>query len=103
MVVRTTDTNPAISTERIKEILLIEAEIDKHLLEHLISGKASYMINAPDREMVKLVMARYEKNGWSVRIGYEGAHLFRLDFEDIEQVEITRKILGIKPTKQSKV
>ena len=100
MVVRTTDTNPSISTERIKEILLIETEIDKHLLEHLIDGRTSYMINAVDRETVNLVIARYEKNGWFVKIGYEGTHLFRLDFEDIDQIEVTKKITGVKATKK---
>ena len=97
MAIRTTDTNPTISTDRIKEILLIETEIDKHLLEHCVNGRSSYMINVSDKDVVNLIVARYQKAGWHVVIGYAGAHLYRLEFEDIDQIEPTKKIKAIKP------
>ena len=93
MAIRTTDTNPVLSTGKIKEILTLENEIDKHLLLHLLGGKTSYLVTASDRAVVDVLITRYERVGWNVRLAYSGENLFRIEFEDPDQVEITRKII----------
>ena len=96
MAVKTTDTNPQVSTDKIKEILRLETEIDRFLLEHLRAGRASYLITVADRSLVDILMARYTKSGWTVCIGYAGEHLYRLEFEDPEQLDPTTKIKVIR-------
>lgn len=95
MAIRTTDTNPATSTERIKEVLVLETEIDRHLLEHLYDGKASYMMTCTDKSIADLIVVRYTQAGWIVCMGYAGKQIFRLDFEDVDQLPDTRKILNL--------
>lgn len=72
------------STALIKEVLAQEREIDKHLLEHAaIRGKTSYVVTA-SKEVVQILISRYLKEGWDVKIGYSGEFMFRLDFVNPE-------------------
>lgn len=98
MAIRTSDTNPSLSTGKIREILSIENEIDKHLLKHLINGKTSYLITCSDKTVVDVLMERFKRAGWTVTLAYAGGHLFRVEFEDPDQIEITKKINAIRPT-----
>lgn len=98
MAIRTSETNPSLSTGKIREILTIENEIDKHLLQHLINGKTSYLVTCSDKAVVDVLIERFRRAGWVVTLAYSGGHLFRVEFEDPDQVEITRKIQAMRPT-----
>jgi len=97
MAIKTHDTNPQMSSTQIREILTIENEIDKHLLLHLIYGKTSYLVTASAKSVVELLIERYRKAGWTVAMAYSSDHLFRLEFEDPAQMEVTRKLKAIRP------
>jgi hypothetical protein len=98
MAVKTHDTNPTLSTSVIRELLMLENEIDKHLLAHLIGGKTSYLVTASYKGVVDLLMERFRRAGWTVTLVYSGGHLFRLEFEDPDQMEQTRKLKALRPT-----
>lgn len=78
---------------------MLELEIDKHLLDHLVDGKASCLVTASDRSVVDILMKRYEAVGWIVNLAYwtETGNLFRVVFEDPDQVEITKKVNFPRP------
>lgn len=98
MAIKTHDTNPTLSSTVIREILTLENEIDKHLLQHLINGKTTYLVTASAKNVVDLLIERYRRTGWTVLLAYSSDHLFRLEFEDPDQMEITRKMKAIRPT-----
>lgn len=99
MAVRPSDTNPALSTEKIKEVIKWEMEIDLHLLEHLRFGKAMIMLTT-SRDVIEEIIQRYRRKKWKVKIGYEGDFLFRLDFEDPAQTKnqpVRQKLIPPEP------
>jgi hypothetical protein len=98
MAIKTHDTNPALSTAIIRELLMLENEIDKHLMAHLIGGRTSYLVTASAKNVVDLLIDRFRRAGWTVTLAYTGGHLFRLEFEDPDQMEQTRKLKAIRPT-----
>ena len=96
MAIKTHDTNPNISSTLIREILTMESEVDKHLIDNLKNGKTSYLLSASGKESVEELIKRYRKVGWTVTLAYSGDNLFRLEFEDPEQLEVTKKISALK-------
>lgn len=98
MAIKTHDTNPQISSTTIRELLTLENEIDKHLLQRLIAGKTSYLVTASNKSVVDTLIERYKRAGWTVVCAYSSEHLFRLEFEDPDQMEITKRLKAIRPT-----
>lgn len=96
MPVKTSESNPALSTKRIREILLLENEIDAHLLNHLVDGKASHITTITDKTILDVVIDRYQKAGWIVKIAYSSDAMVRITFEDTDQLEQTRKLKAVK-------
>jgi hypothetical protein len=98
MAIKTHDTNPQLSSAMIREILALENDIDKHLLQRLIAGKTSYLVTASGKNVVDILIERYRRAGWTVVCAYGSEHLFRLEFEDPDQMEITKRLKAIRPT-----
>lgn len=98
MVIKTHDTNPQFSSAVVREILTLKNEIDKHLLHRLISGKTSYLVTASGKNVVDILIKRYRRAGWTVVCAYSSDHLFRLEFEDPDWMEITKRLRAIRPT-----
>lgn len=84
MAIKTSETNPSFSTDLLKEILRLENEIDRHLIEHTLHGRASYMATS-ERNVIDSIILNFQKEGWIVKIGYQSDYVFRLDFEDPDQ------------------
>jgi hypothetical protein len=103
MAIKTSDTDPRLSSGRVREVLAHEAVIDKVLLQSLKDGRASVMVKVTDKETLDILLLRYRKNGWVVNavpksasqsssfsspFGSEG--IFVLSFEDSNQLELTK-------------
>jgi hypothetical protein len=84
MAIRACYTDPRYLNHNIREAIRLETEIDDHLLRTTRNGKASYLISST-ADVAQLLILRYTREGWKVSVGYSGANVFRLDFEDPEQ------------------
>jgi hypothetical protein len=95
MAVKTHDTNPAISSNQIREILKLENEVDSYLMGHLTDGKAVYIIKASCQEVIDELVKRYKRSGWVIIPASAGNGLWQLKFEDPDQLEITKRLRPI--------
>ena len=96
MAVKTHDTDPRFSTGRVREVLRIEAEIDKILLSELNNGKCTVDITVTDRETLEIILSRYKRNNWLVIPIQVGLNEFKLSFEDSSQLEQTRRLTALR-------
>lgn len=96
MAVKTHDTNPAISSTQIREILKLENEIDGYLMNHLSNGKALCAIKASSQEVVDEVVKRYKRSGWVIIATPAMEGVWQLRFEDPDQLEVTKRLRPVK-------
>jgi hypothetical protein len=97
MAVKTHDTNPRISSTQIREILKLENEIDGYLMNHLSDGKAHCIIKSSSQEVIDEVIKRYKRVGWTIIAIAAGDGLWKLTFEDPDQLEVTKRLRPVKP------
>jgi predicted lactoylglutathione lyase len=96
MAVKTHDTNPAISSTQIREILKLENEIDGYLMNHLTDGKALCAVRASSQEVVDEVVKRYKRSGWVIIATPAMEGVWQLKFEDPDQLEITKRLRPVR-------
>src|SRR5574337_235484 len=96
MAIKTHDTDPRFSSGRVREIMRLEAEIDKLLLSELRDGRCTVHVTVTDKESLDILLARYKKNNWTVIPTAIQPNEYKLRFEDSSQLEPTRRLTPLR-------